>query len=198
MERRGQFLVVGCVHSSSELLKQVAERQPEVAVISSILEGDPVGGLKVVRQLRDNGSNTHSIILLDSSDPPQVIDAFSAGAKGVVSQTSPIEALFKGIRSVHAGKIWATSQELQWVVKTLGEREPARVMSAQGLSLLTPREEQIVGMVLEGLPNQEIALKLQVSPHTVKNHLFNVYQKIGVSNRVELSLYTQSSGKRQA
>jgi DNA-binding CsgD family transcriptional regulator len=67
------------------------------------------------------------------------------------------------------------------------------VVSAKGIPLLTRREEQIVGMVIEGLPNQEIAVKLGVSAHTVKNHLFRVYEKLGISNRVELVLYAQSS-----
>jgi DNA-binding NarL/FixJ family response regulator len=72
------------------------------------------------------------------------------------------------------------------------------VVSAKGLSLLTQREEQIVNMVIQGLPNREIAVKLDVSMHTVKNHLFRVYEKLGVSNRVELVLYAQSSRQSKA
>jgi len=67
------------------------------------------------------------------------------------------------------------------------------VVSANGLSLLTQRQEQIVNMVLEGLPNHEIAEKLHLSAHTVKNHLFRIYEKLGISNRTELILYAQSS-----
>jgi DNA-binding CsgD family transcriptional regulator len=72
------------------------------------------------------------------------------------------------------------------------------VVSAKGIPLLTGREEQIVNMVIEGLPNHEIAVKLGVSIHTVKNHLFRVYEKLGVSNRVELVLYAQSSRESKA
>jgi DNA-binding NarL/FixJ family response regulator len=72
------------------------------------------------------------------------------------------------------------------------------VVSATGLSLLTPREEQIVNMVMEGLPNHEIAEKLILSCHTVKNHLFHIYQKLGISNRTELILYAQSSRQTTA
>jgi DNA-binding NarL/FixJ family response regulator len=197
-QQRRHFVVVGCVHTPNELLKQVAEHHPDVAVISSILQGDPKGGLKVVRELHNSGSMTRPIVLLDCSGSEQVIDAFSAGAKGVVCQTDSLELLCKCIRSVHAGQIWADSRELQWVVKTLGDREPVRVVSAKGLSLLTQREEQIVNMVIQGLPNREIAVKLDVSMHTVKNHLFRVYEKLGVSNRVELVLYAQSSRQSKA
>ena len=132
-------------------------------------------------------------MLLAGSDSEEVIEAFSAGAKGVVCQSDPFEVLCKCIRRVHAGQIWATSRELQLVVRALGEREPVRVVSANGLSLLTQRQEQIVNMVLEGLPNHEIAEKLHLSAHTVKNHLFRIYEKLGISNRTELILYAQSS-----
>ncbi|MGD0221075.1 MAG: response regulator transcription factor [Terriglobia bacterium] len=196
--QRRHFIVVGCVHAPNELLMQVAEHHPDVAVISSTLQGDPKGALKVVRELRVSAPTTRSIVLLDCSNSEQVIDAFSAGAKGVVCQTDPFELLSKCIRSVHAGQIWANSRELQWIVKALGDREPVRVVSAKGIPLLTGREEQIVNMVIEGLPNRVIAVKLGVSAHTVKNHLFRVYEKLGVSNRVELVLYAQSSGQSKA
>jgi len=197
-QQRKHFVVVGCVHTPNELLKQIAEHHPDVAVISSILQGDPEGGLKVVRELRNSGSITRPIVLLDCSDSQQVIDSFSAGTKGVVCQTDPFELLFKCIRCVHAGQIWANSRELQCIVKALGDREPVRVVSAKGIPLLSQREEQIVKMVVEGLPNREIAVKLGVSAHTVKNHLFRVYEKLGISNRAELGLYAQSSRDRKA
>ena len=196
--QRRHFVVMCCVDKPNELLKQVAAHHPDIAVISATLEGDPTGGLKVVQELRNNGEITRPIVLLDSSDSQLVIDAFSAGAKGVVSQAEPLKVLCKCIRSVHAGQIWANSQELQWVVKTLGDRQPAHMVSTKGLSLLTKREEQIVNMAVEGLPNREIALKLGVSAHTVKNHLFQAYEKLGISNRAELGLYAQSGRDRKA
>lgn len=196
--QRRQFVVVGCVDTANELLKQVVEHHPDVAVIGSFLQDDPKGGLKVVRALRISGSITRPIVLLDCSESEQVIDAFSAGAKGVVCQTDPFELLCKCIRCVHDGQIWAKSRELQWVLKTFVDREPVRVVSAKGLSLLTQREEQIVNMAIEGLPNREIAVKLDVSMHTVRNHLFRIYEKLGVSNRVELLLYAQSSRESKA
>ena len=196
--QRKHFVVVGCVHTSDALLKQIAEHHPDVAVISSILEGDPKGALKVVRQLRVSAPTTRPIVLLDCSEPEQVVDCFSAGAKGVICQTDPFELLFKCIRCVHAGQIWANSQELQSLVKALGDREPVRVVSANGIPLLTQREEEIVKMVVDGLPNHEIAAKLGVSAHTVKNHLFHAYEKLGISNRAELGLYVQSCRNTKA
>ncbi len=196
--QRKHFNVLGGVDKRSDLLKQVAERHPDIVVVSSNLEGDPRGGLEVIRDLRDSAPTTRPIVLLDCSDSEQVIDAISGGAKGVICQSEPVQVLCKCIRSVHAGQIWANSRELHWLVKTLGDREPAHMVSAKGLSLLTQREEQIVNMIVDGLPSHEIAAKLGVSAHTVKNHLFHVFEKLGISNRAELGLYAQSSRDRKA
>jgi DNA-binding NarL/FixJ family response regulator len=70
------------------------------------------------------------------------------------------------------------------------------VVSAIGIALLTPREEQVVSIMVEGLTNDEIAAKLGVSAHTVKNHLFRIYEKLGISSRMELNLYATSSRER--
>ena len=196
--QRKHFVVLGGVDKRSDLLKQVAEHHPDIAVVSSNLEGDPRGGLEVIRKLRASAPTTRPIMLLDCSDSEQVIDAFSGGAKGVICQSEPVQVLCKCIRSVHAGQIWANSRELHWVVKTLGDREPVQVVSTKGLPLLTPREDQIVNMVIEGVPQNDIAAKLKVSAHTVKNHLFHVYEKLGISSRAELGLYSQSIRDRKA
>jgi len=188
--------VVSCAHTPKELLKQVAEHEPDVAVVSSNLDSDPQGGLKILRELRVSSPTTCPILLLDCSDPEQVIDAFSAGAKGVACQTEPFEVLCNCIRCVHAGQVWANSRELQWIIKALGDREPVRLVSAKGIPLLTRREKQVATMVVEGLTNQEIAVKLGVSAHTVKNHLFRIYEKLGISSRMELNLYATASRER--
>jgi DNA-binding NarL/FixJ family response regulator len=190
---RKHFDVVGTALSSKELLKQVAEHQPQVALVSAELQDGPRAGLRALRELRASKSATRLVVLLDSPDLEKVVTAFSAGARGVVCATSSLRVLCKCLRSVHAGQIWADSTQLQWICKALGEREPARILGAKGNPLLTKREEQIARMVGEGLPNLEISSKLGVSAHTVKNHLFRIYEKLGISNRVELVLYALSS-----
>jgi DNA-binding NarL/FixJ family response regulator len=192
-QQSNHFDVVGTAFSSQELLKQVTEHHPQVTVVSAALEDGPKAGLKALRKLRASNSSTRPVVLLDSSDSEKVLDAFSAGAKGVVCKTSPFSVLCKCLESVHAGQIWADSAQLQWICETLGKWEPARIVSTKDISLLTKREEEIAHMVAEGLPNHEISSKLGVSPHTVKNHLFRIYEKLGISNRVELVLYALSS-----
>jgi len=191
-QRRKQFNVVACALTRKDLLKQVAEHQPDVALVSARLEDAPRAGFQALRELRLTRSSTRAIVLLDCSEPEQVIEAFSHGARGVFCTREGFEVLCKCIRSVHAGQVWADSGQLQWVVQALGEREPVSIVSATGTPLLTKREEQIVRMVTEGLPNSEISTSLGLSAHTVKNHLFRIYEKLGVSNRVELVLYALS------
>jgi DNA-binding NarL/FixJ family response regulator len=195
-QRRKQFNIVGSACTRTDLINQVAAHQPDVALISASLQDGPTAGLLALRQLSQACPSTRSIVLLDGCRSDHVIEAFSRGARGVLCKTESFEALCKCIRSVHAGQVWADSSQLRWVVQALGEREPVRIVSATGTALLTEREEQIVRMVAEGLPNGEICTTLGLSTHTVKNHLFRIYEKLGVSNRVELVLYALS--KRDA
>jgi DNA-binding NarL/FixJ family response regulator len=188
-QRGKQFKVVACALSPKDLLKEVAEHQPDVALFSASLEDEPTAGLQVLRELRLARLSTRPIVILDCSEPEQVIDAFSHGARGVLCKSEGFEVLCKCIRNVHTGQVWADSSQLQWVVQALAEREPVRIVSAAGTPLLTKREEQIVRMVAEGLPSSEISRSLRLSAHTVKNHLFRIYEKLGVSTRVELVLY---------
>jgi DNA-binding NarL/FixJ family response regulator len=192
-QHRKDFEVVGSAFSSRELLKKVAEHHPQVALINVELEDGPTAGLRAVRELHASNSGTRPVVLLHSPDPGKVVDAFSAGASGVICDTSSLRVLRKCLRCVHAGQSWVDSAQFQWICEALGEREPARIVGAKGIPLLTKREEQVAHLVAEGLPNREISSKLGVSAHTVKNHLFRIYEKLGVSNRVELVLYALSS-----
>jgi len=197
---RKHFDVVATVFSSKELLKQVAEHQPQVTIVSVDLQDGLTAGLKALRELHASKSGTRPVVLLDSPDLEKVVTAFSAGARGVFCTTSSLRVLCKCLQCVYAGQIWADSTQLNWICETLREREPARIVSAKGIPLLTEREEQIAHMVAEGLSNLEISSKLGLGPHTVKNHLFHIYEKLGISNRVELVLYALSrrEGSRES
>jgi DNA-binding NarL/FixJ family response regulator len=192
-QRRKHFNVVGSAHTRKDFLKLVGEHQPDVALIDANLENKPGGGLRALRELSLTRSSTRAIVLLDCSESEQVVEAFSQGARGAFCKCEGFTALCKCIRGVRAGEVWADSSQLQLVVQALRERKPVRIVSATGTPLLTKRAEQIVRMVAEGLPNREISKSLGLSPHTVKNHLFRIYDKLGISNRAELLLYALAS-----
>jgi two-component system nitrate/nitrite response regulator NarL len=134
-------------------------------------------------------SRTRAIMLLDSRDREPVIDAFRCGARGVVFRDEPIGTLGKSIRSVHRGQVWADSQQLSYLLDALGQISPIRLNGMQHMNLLSKREMDVVCLVAEGMTNREISAKLRLSEHTIRNYLFRIFDKIGVSTRVELVLY---------
>jgi DNA-binding NarL/FixJ family response regulator len=194
LKTRGrQITVLACARTREELLKNVTKRRPDVTLISADFEGSAGGGLKALRELQAAGVTTSPIMLVDCSSPGSVSDAFAAGAKGIVCKEESLELLCKAIHCVQEGQIWASSEELKWMLKSLAVTKPTPVLNVLGIPLLTEREEQIVQLVAEGLPSAEIASKLKISAHTVKNHLFRIYEKLGVSTRSELILSALSS-----
>lgn len=185
--RRAGFEVTGCVTTTEDLLCRVRERAPDVALVSVELRGDRMGGFKALRELTISHPKVRVIMLVDESDREMVVSVFRGGAKGVFVRAGSISALFKCIRAVHAGQVWASSRDLQFILEALSLAAPLRCVG-RGERALTKREEDIVALVAKGYTNQEIARKLYLSEHTVKNHLFRIFDKLNVSSRVEVAL----------
>jgi DNA-binding CsgD family transcriptional regulator len=134
-------------------------------------------------------------MLMDSSKRETIVQAFRAGAKGIFSRQESVETLCKCIRSVHGGQIWANSQQMSYAVEALASSPVFRTLDANGMSLLSRRELDVVHSLAEGLTNREIAERLGLSQHTIKNYLFRVFDKLGVSNRLELLFMTLSQAR---
>jgi two-component system nitrate/nitrite response regulator NarL len=186
--RSHRFRVVGCAVTSHELLDCVARHQPSIALVGARLEDGSLAGYKALRDLRSASPKLRVIMLLDSSDPERVIDAFRYGAKGIFCRAGSFDALCKAIDSVHRGQIWADTQQLQYLLEAVTRLVP-RAVNANGVNLLSAREEQVVQCVAQGMTNREIAERLELSEHTIKNYLFRIFDKLGISTRVELILY---------
>ena len=129
-------------------------------------------------------------MLLNSSEQEVVLEAFRAGARGVYSKEESVSDLSKCVRWVHEGQIWANSKQISALVQAWSSGHHVRAVDARGVNLLSKREREIVSRAAQGLTNREIATQLGLSPHTVKNCLFRIFDKLGVSNRVELLLMT--------
>ena len=170
----------------------------DVVVISASLEEQPSRGFEVLRELRSACPGIRSVILLDSIKDEAVLNAFRAGARGIFGKSQPADVLCKCVRSVYQGQIWANSRELAVAVEALASAPALRAVNSDGMNLLSKRELQVVRCLAEGLTNREIADRLKLSQHTVKNYLFRVFDKLGVSSRVELLFMTLSqSGSSQ-
>lgn len=192
VQRDRTIQVVGCASSSREVFEIAARSSIDVAVISSTLDEQPDRGFEVLRKLRSAHPGLQAIVLLDSAKRQSVVNAFRAGAKGIFSKNSPLTGLCKCIRCVQEGQIWASREELKLALDTLTTAPAIRAVDAQGVSLLTKRERAVVECVAEGLATHEIAQRLQLSKHTVKNYLTHIFDKLGVSNRVELLFFALS------
>ncbi len=190
--RRCHRLNVTGASNPLDVLKTATSFKPHVAVISANLDEDHLKGFKVSRQLRASHPETKVVMLLDSSRRDLVVEAFRAGAKGVFCRAESIKSLCRCISSVHRGQIWANSNEMQFVLEALAESAPLSLVDAKGTALLSKRELDVVRCVADGLTNREIAAQLKLSEHTVKNYLFRVFDKLGVSSRVEMILYAFS------
>jgi len=184
---------------SAILVAEVISRQIDVLLISSNLDEQPNRGFDVLRELRRSHPRTRSVLLPDSSKDEAVLRAFRAGARGVFSKSEPVEFLSKCVQCVHEGQIWANSQALRVAVEALASSPTVRAVNASGMKLLSEREIQVVRCIAEGLTNREIAERLKLSQHTIKNYLFRIFDKVGVSSRVELLFMTLSqTGDGQA
>jgi DNA-binding CsgD family transcriptional regulator len=127
-----------------------------------------------------------------------VLDCFRAGAKGIFSKDERLETLCKCIRTVHDGQIWARSIELEHALETLASSPRVRARNQKGIELLTARERQVIEYVAAGMTNREIAKALHLSPHTVKNYLCKIFDKMGASSRTELLYLTMNQAPESA
>jgi len=190
LRRDLQLEVLSSPALSDDLVAAVKLHRVNVVVVSSNLDEEPLRGFELLRELRASNPDILAIMLLDSSKKESVLQAFRAGARGIFSRHDSVETLSKCIRSVYEGQIWANSQQMGFAVEALATSPVVRAVDANGLSLLSKREMDVVRSLAEGLTNREIAQRLGLSQHTIKNYLFRVYDKLGVSSRLELLFMT--------
>ena len=192
LSRDAQFQMMESPSNAAALLQMTKRDKPHVVVLSAKLGENNAGGFDLVRELRAQSPAPRVIVLLDASERAAVIEAFRAGAQGVFCRTEPFRLLAKCIQCVHAGQIWASSSQLQFVLEALAKPTLAN-FTRNGESLLSAREMDVVRCVAEGLTNREIAQRLTLTEHTIKNYLFRIFDKLGVSSRVEVVLYALGS-----
>jgi DNA-binding NarL/FixJ family response regulator len=198
-ERHSGFAVVSCATDRTSFLRSVKEIKSDVAIISADLQDGLLSGLAALREVREEDPHSRPILLVDRPEPQLVVEGFRAGARGVFSRSDfDPAALRKCVRRVFEGQIWLGTKELQYVIEALTQPRQLSLVTPSGVNLLTRREEEVMRLVAEGLGNREIADLLGLSEHTVKNYLFHIFDKLGISNRVELVLYAVSNPKKEA
>jgi len=188
LAREEQFHIIESPSDIRGILLLVKKEKPQVALISAQLQDPKRGAVDLIRKIRLESPETRVVVLLDFSERVSVTEAFRAGAHGVFCRTEPFRLLAKCIQCVANGQIWANSAELQFLLHALAQPAfPTSLPSADGP--LSARETDVVRCVAEGLTNRQIAERLKLTEHTVKNYLFRIFDKLGVSSRVEVVLY---------
>ena len=188
-ERQPDFEVVRCCGDGASALEAVRELSPDVLVLD--LRMPSMSGVDVLRALGANKLKCRTVVLTAALRDRDAVDALQFGARGLVLKESPPELLLECVRRVHEGSQWLDPEALSGAVGRILRRDAA-IREAAGI--LTPREVEIVGLVVEGKRNKEIAERLSITEGTVKLHLHHIYDKLGVGGRLELVVFAQERG----
>jgi len=194
LKSRRDFQVSAVALEASALHDFLQSNQADVVLIA----GNHLADLSLLRWLRVSYPNIAPVLLAENDGRELVVNALRAGAKGIFLFTqTPFTMLCKCIHCVSQGQVWINSRQMSYVVDALSEVPTLRVVNSTGRSLLTPREEQVVALVADGLTNRGVASELGLSEHTIKKYLLRIFDKVGISSRVELVLYAMSHGENR-
>lgn len=195
LRRRPEFRVSSCVMEADAILDTIASVPVQVVILNAERTSGGWQDMTIMRRIHLAHPDIPKVLLLDAYNRELVASAFRSGAKGLFCFSAyPFRLLCKCILSVHQGQVWVNNEQLLYLLEGLAQVPSLRMVNAQGLKLLTPREEQVVALVADGLSNREVARELNLSEHTVKKYLFRIFDKLGISSRVELVLYAVSHG----
>ena len=181
------FEVCAEAKDGTEVLDVLRQSEPDVLLLDLKMPG--LDGIGALQRIQNQKLKTKIIVLTASDDESEYVQAMKYGTSGIVLKQTATELLIKSIRKVHQGEIWLDAKTTAAVMRQFaapgemgGPRERARPR-------LSNREREIVALVAQGFKNKEIAERMFISEQTVKNHLHNIFDKLGVSDRLELALY---------
>jgi DNA-binding NarL/FixJ family response regulator len=188
------FDVVAQAQDGRQVLDVLQQFEPDILLLDLKMPG--LDGLATLQRLQSNKNKTRVIVLTASDDKNEFVQAMKLGTSGIVLKQTATELLIKSIRKVHAGEIWLDSHTTAAVIRQFvaADDMPASIPQTSAprereRSPLSQREREIVALVAQGFKNKEMAEKMFISEQTVKNHLHNIFDKLGVSDRLELALY---------
>ena len=185
---QGLTLLASCT-TAAETMQEVRRHQPDLLVVDINLPDRD--GLELINELKNSSLEVKIVVLTATMDDEQTIDALRFGVKGVVLKSMPSHLLVQCLQKVAAGGLWMEKESIGQAFEKMLHREAGMRRLA---TILTPRETEVMRCVATGLSNNQIAEKLIVSEGTIKIHVHNIYRKLGINNRVDLTLYAQKRG----
>ena len=195
LRRGSQFSISNCAVDIASILQAVAFTPAKVVVFSMNHSISIAGQMAALRRVHLSLPAVAKVLLVESHDRELVVSVFRSSARGIFCNADThFRLLCRCIRRIADGQIWADTEQLNFLVDLVAEVPSLRVLNSRGRQILTPREEQVVALVAEGLSNRDTARELDLSEHTIKKYLFRIFDKLGVSSRVELVLYAVNHG----
>jgi DNA-binding NarL/FixJ family response regulator len=188
LESEGEFKVIGEACDGVEAVAMARQLIPEVMLLDLAMPRRQ--GLDTLRELSSDARSVRVILLTAAAEKEQIVEALQLGARGVVLKDSATQILLKSIRAVMNGEYWVGRESVSNLVQYLRTLvTPPSAFPQRNKYRLTPRELEIIAAVVAGFANKEIAQYFKISEDTVKHHLSNIFDKVGVSSRLELALF---------
>jgi two-component system nitrate/nitrite response regulator NarL len=185
LDNEDDISIVGEVSNGIECAQMITKLKPDILLLD--LRMPEKDGLTLLEEMNFDSLSTRVIVLTATEDDRDVVRAMRLGARGVVLKQSATELLLRSIHKVYGGEIWLDKRMTAEVMKAFSKSSEGGPRREK--PLLSDREKEIVQLVAQGFRNREIGEKLFISEQTVKNHLHNIFDKLGVSDRLELALY---------
>jgi len=181
------FEVVGEAEDGRFAVAQVEKLHPDVLLLDLLMPNLP--GIEALQELASKRAQGHTIVFSSTIGPQQIVQALQLGARGILSK-SRISELEPAIRCVLKGNYWVEGREVSNISSVLSDLSRSMETAPQTRSYgLTPREVEVIALVTEGCSNKEVAFRLNITEDTVKRHLTNIFDKVGMSTRLELALF---------
>jgi DNA-binding NarL/FixJ family response regulator len=190
LEAESRCVVIGEACDGAEAVKLARQLKPDIMLLDLAMPRHP--GLEALREMSTTAAphGVRIILLTAAAEKNQIVEALQLGARGVVLKDSATQLLLKSIDTVMAGEYWVGRESVSNLVQYLRNLVQSSGEEARQKKFgLTPRELEIVSAVVAGYANKEIAEYFKISEDTVKHHLSNIFDKLGVSTRLELALF---------
>jgi len=181
------FEVVGQAADGDEAITQTLDLTPDILLLDLAMPRMP--GMEAMRAIMDSSATVKVILLAGEISPQQIVEALQVGARGIVLKSALVDHIQLAVKTVYAGDYWIEGKRVVNLVVTLQELMKQAAVPERKTYGLTPRELEVVGCIVEGCSNRDIARQFSLSEETIKRHLSNIFDKTGVSTRLELALF---------